>query len=227
MLTLGVFCGGSLINDRYILTAGHCLAPKDTRNLKVALGVHDFSQLRDAQIIRPKEFIIHKLYDIQSIHQKWDIALIKMKTRVKFSTEINPVCLPSANFTDDFNNLFVAGWGKLNDDREQSLRLLEVSTPQKNIAECITLLGKHRVTNNHLCAGTPEKDSCEGDSGGPLMTRYYGAIYQVGVVSWGMSCGHEKYPGVYTKVRSYLDWILENTKGAKWCKPYKSKTNRN
>ena len=58
-----------------------------------------------------------------------------------------------------------------------------------------------------LCAGEEGKDSCKGDSGGPLTCDGY----HCGVVSWGYGCALAAYPGVYTQTSYFVDWIIDNT----------------
>ena len=71
-------------------------------------------------------------------------------------------------------------------------------------------------TARNICAvgKTARADSCQGDSGGPLVTKYQGHFVQVGVVSWGHSCADGVFPGVYTRVSSYVDWINDTMNGA-------------
>ena len=81
-----------------------------------------------------------------------------------------------------------------------------------------TEYGSFKITSNMVCAGYPSggSDTCQGDSGGPLVvqkspTDDSAIVY--GVVSWGIGCARPGYPGVYTRVTKYVDWILNHMKG--------------
>jgi secreted trypsin-like serine protease len=98
--------------------------------------------------------------------------------------------------------------------------------PQQNLEQAYTILTSKmgdRLSGNMICAGTPsgQRDSCKGDSGGPLMIRRQdGRWMQVGVVSWGASplgapipCGHPELYAVYTRISNYFDWIGRHVRG--------------
>ena len=67
----------------------------------------------------------------------------------------------------------------------------------------------YSITDGMICAGEKGKDSCQGDSGGPMVANVNGTSVLVGVVSWGIGCAQEGYPGVYARVANYIDWIEE------------------
>lgn len=133
---------------------------------------------------------------------------------------ISPVCLPTTDFTSNSNseniNLIVAGWGNTIKDRSSSSdRKLHLTLPFVKLSDCIHKYAAKKIrTNiweNQVCAGGEAgKDSCRGDSGGPLMLFDPKAerFNLIGVVSYGhIKCGFEGVPGVYTHVYKYVDWI--------------------
>lgn len=162
-----------------------------------------------------KKIIMHKSFDNQLFIN--DIALLELGEPVKFKKHIVPICLPpkGARFIGEIAT--VSGFG-----HEQfsspflAPSLKEVDIPIVDNKLCRTWLGEHKVgdelRDTMLCAGVEEggKDSCHGDSGGPLLLRKNGRAELIGVVSWGIRCGQPKSPGVYTSVSDYVDWINEN-----------------
>lgn len=212
-----VFCGGTLINNRYILTAGHCFTDVDPSNVRIILGAHDLTKLQNASIYTADKIIVHEKYEPNSSHQRYDIALIRLNRNVTFTNNIGPVCLPPRNMKRSFGSFKVIGWGSLGEGKETSTRLMEVIVRERPLNVCQKLLTDSRITIDHICAGDSTYDSCSGDSGGPLMSKIRGRVYIVGLVSWGVECGHKSYPGVYTRVSSYGMWIYQNSREALYC----------
>lgn len=109
----------------------------------------------------------------------------------------------------------VVGWGRTSEGGILPSIVNQVKVPIMSLAECRNQKYKStRITTSMLCAGRPRMDSCQGDSGGPLLLSNGVKYFIVGVVSWGVGCGREGYPGVYTRISKFIPWIksnLENT----------------
>ncbi|XP_045502375.1 CLIP domain-containing serine protease 2-like [Colias croceus] len=228
-------CSGSIINKRYILTAAHCVQGEDIAGVR--LGEFDVryrtdcvgeepnfvceTHLQDAGV---EEKIIHEEYQTLPWVNN-DIALLRLSEDIDFNHKnVAPICLPVSeslkNTTLSGERATVAGWGLTETGRESSV-LLKVLVPIKSEQVCRNFYNRKANRNedrtqNQLCAGDLNKDSCNGDSGGPLMLEeeYDGVdrFVQFGVVSHGPKRCGSNFPGVYTDVRNYVDWILEKMK---------------
>lgn len=208
------FCAGSLIDDRHILTAAHCVAHmsrNDVANLKIRLGAHYIKRGNEPGTHESKaaRVVRHKGFSQQTLH--WDVAIITMETPAPLNNpNIRPVCLPSGSQTYAEQTATVTGWGSLRENGPQPEELMEVTVRIWENAECKSTYGKAApggIESHMLCAGQKGKDSCNGDSGGPMVMGTGSTWSQIGVVSWGIGCGKSHYPGVYTRVTVVRDWI--------------------
>jgi len=206
-------CGGSIVSKNWIITAAHCIDGKTESDLSIYAG-HSESPLQDyynTPVTRTvSQIIIHEQYNHFSKDN--DIALLKLSSPLDFGSGIQPICMPtSATVPDAGTTCAVTGWGATSSGGAASPTLLEVSVPI--LSDC----GDNSVTEHMICAGYQEggEDACQGDSGGPLACKHNNAYYLDGVVSFGTECALPNYPGVYTKVASYIgnNWLNDKLNG--------------
>ncbi|XP_058800150.1 serine proteinase stubble-like isoform X2 [Phymastichus coffea] len=211
-------CGGAVLNENWIATAGHCVDDLLTSQIRIRVGEYDFSSVQERLPYVERGIakkVVHPKYNFFTF--EYDLALVRLETPLNFAPHISPICLPASDELLVGENATVTGWGRLSEGGTLPSVLQEVSVPIVSNDKCKSMFlkaGRHEfIPEIFLCAGyeTGGQDSCQGDSGGPLQVRGKdGRYFLAGIISWGIGCAEANLPGVCTRISKFVPWILKN-----------------
>ncbi|CAD6995756.1 unnamed protein product [Ceratitis capitata] len=212
------FCGGTLISERFVLTASHCAGSGDPNIVR--LGDLDYSTTEDdvgLQEFSVSRVIPHGRYDAANYY---DIMLLELAGTVNFTEYVQPACILTPKLMDYNTGVFWAvGWGSVDSSGIMSKHLRRVELKQmencSEIANKTLSLERGLQERTQFCAHGKIYDTCKGDSGGPLLATFphyettYKCLYIVaGVVSRGqVDCGKYDYPSLNTNVTAFIRYI--------------------
>nr|BAH24266.1 serine protease like protein [Cephonodes hylas] len=211
--------GGAVVTNKHILSAGHCFKWDDFKTMKVLIGLDTLDNLTGVEKRTISNVEIHERFTSTAVRDENDIAIATLNKPVEFSDTIIPICLPMADESFGDRVPTIAGWGRIGADKSSSRVLLKASLRILSDEQCMAFQLSQHLKPSMICAFSKGKDGCQGDSGGPLVVfQTDGKYVQAGIVSWGIGCADPRYPGVYTKVSNYVDWIRRHTVGGAVCK---------
>lgn len=213
---IGQFCGGSVLNRYWVVTAAHCVVGFAPRDVKVLAGTATLSGDRAGRRAVSR-IVIRSDYNRRTVAN--DLALLRLREPLSYSRSIQPIRIPDKRPAKG-KSARITGWGSTwcsdsmgpwncNGTQPLPVNLQRAQVTVQSDATCSRELGSVAFLRPEmLCARSPGwgRDTCQGDSGGPLATRQKGEWFLSGITSWGFGCASNS-AGAYTNVANYASWI--------------------
>ncbi|XP_072943144.1 phenoloxidase-activating factor 2-like [Epargyreus clarus] len=210
---------GVLIHPQVVMTGAHIVNKIAADQLIIRAGEWDTKTEKErlpAQERRVSDYITRD--DFGELNMFNDMALVRLKEPVQLSDHINVICMPDQDESFDSHTACVAnGWGKNKFGKNGTYAVIQkkvvldmLSHKICNIMLRSTRLGHFfKLDKSFVCtAGKEGKDTCQGDGGAPLVCPMGDNRYKLtGLVSWGIGCGDQDVPAVYTRVALFRQWV--------------------
>lgn len=210
------YCGGSIINQHWVVTAAHCLTSRSlVMNTSLVAGsIYVSGSGTTTQRRSVNYYVVHDLY--LGGTSPYDIGLVYTKVPFTWTNAVAAITLPASGATASGSALLY-GWGSTSTTNNAAYpsALQVANVPIINLKTCESVLGPKGsdVHTTNLCTGplTGGVGICTSDSGGPLVQKANNKNILVGIVSWGkLPCGQSNSPSVFVQVSSFVTWITNN-----------------
>ncbi|XP_023171146.2 trypsin alpha-3-like [Drosophila hydei] len=190
-------CGGSIYSADIVITAAHCINDKIV-HFSVRAG--SSNAYEGGQVMAVDSFRVHEHFSWKTLGN--DIAVVWLAEPLELGTLVQPIRLATQSPPNEAP-AYVSGYGYTG--YENPAHLNGVDLKIVGYEQCKKSHMGPLLLKGMICAFGDSKDACQGDSGGPLVSE----DQLVGIVSWGVACADPKYPGVYSNVAYYHDWLLK------------------
>lgn len=201
------FCGGTALNRNWVLTAAHCVTDATPSGIDILAGTQSLAS--GGNRYRVAEIRILPGWNEDTFNR--DAAVLRVGEPMPESV-VSQKLVGQGQAVAGGTNATTVGWGNTSTSGSSfPTELRQVNVAMKTDSQCGAAYGSEYIAASMVCASAAGKDSCQGDSGGPLYINS-GGLKQAGIVSWGAGCAEPGYPGIYTKVSSYVNWIGQQTR---------------